>query len=176
MGVAKELFKCVNDDKPVRASKDISGFVAASLYGACKVGDIPRQIKEFVVHTGLDKKTIGKFYKRLEMIIKKHPRKENSLQVGYSGSTPSLMIPRFATSLKLKYPVQRAAEIVAERAVEMGITSGKAPTTVAAAALFMCTQLSSDKKQMKDICDVTGVSEPTVRKCLKDLEAVQSQL
>jgi transcription initiation factor TFIIB len=177
---AKELFKSMNDNKPIKASKDILGFVTASLYGACKIGGIPRQIKEFTALTGLEKKVIGKYYKRIEAVSKANLAKshgQDGLNVGYQSATPSQMIPRFARSLKMIFRAQSAAEQVAQAAVDHGITSGKAPPTVAAAAIFLVTQISrdvNDRRSMKDVVDVTGVSEPTIRKCLKDLQDNQS--
>jgi transcription initiation factor TFIIB len=177
---AKELFKSMNDHKPIKASKDILGFVTASLYGSCKIGGIPRQIKEFTALTGLEKKVIGKYYKRIEAVSKANLAKshgQDGLNVGYQSATPAQMIPRFARNLKLAFKAQSAAEQVAQAAVDHGITSGKAPTTVAAAALFMVTQISrdaGDRRAIKEVVEVTGVSEPTIRKCLKDLTDNQS--
>jgi transcription initiation factor TFIIB len=175
---AKELLKGVNDSKPIKSVKDVVGFSTASVYGACKIGGIPRQIKEFTALTGLEKKVIGKYYKRIEQISKEKFSGDvcSGLNMTYQSATPAQMIPRFASSLGIQYKTQILAEHLAQKAVDLGITSGKAPTTVAAAAIFMSSRINKINKPIKDICLVTGVSEPTIRKCLQDMESNQAKL
>jgi len=177
---AKQLYKIMYELKPIKSSKDMIGYATASLYAACKIGGIARQLKEFMAVSTLDKKTIGKFYKKIETESKRVGQNGSAINegmdLGYQSNTPAQMIPRFATGLKLDNKVRSAAERVAQKAVEFGITSGKAPTTVAAAAILMCSQLHTNKTPIKDIIEITGVTESTIRKCLKDLEANPEKL
>jgi transcription initiation factor TFIIB len=41
---------------------------------------------------------------------------------------------------------------------------------VVAAAIFLVAALLNERKTQKEIAEVTGVSEPTIRNCVKDLE------
>ncbi|KAK5836953.1 hypothetical protein PVK06_012759 [Gossypium arboreum] len=46
---------------------------------------------------------------------------------------------------------------------------GQSPISIAAAVIYIITQLSDDKKPLKDISVVTGVAEGTIRNSYKDL-------
>ena len=49
------------------------------------------------------------------------------------------------------------------------LTSGKGPTGVAAAALYIAAVLENEKRTQRDIADVVGVTEVTIRNRYKDL-------
>ncbi|TYI33512.1 hypothetical protein ES332_A04G138400v1 [Gossypium tomentosum] len=51
----------------------------------------------------------------------------------------------------------------------MLVTSWQSPISIAAAVIYIITQLSDDKKPLKDISVVTGVAEGTTRNSYKDL-------
>lgn len=59
--------------------------------------------------------------------------------------------------------VQRAATHIARKAVEMDIVPGRSPISVAAAAIYMASQASDQKKTHKEIGDIAGVADVTIR-------------
>lgn len=63
--------------------------------------------------------------------------------------------------------VQRAATHVAEKANEMDGISGRSPISVAAAAIYIASQASEHKCGLKEIGDVAGVAEVTIRQTYK---------
>ncbi|CAK9183977.1 unnamed protein product [Ilex paraguariensis] len=46
---------------------------------------------------------------------------------------------------------------------------GRSPISIAAAVIYIVTQLSDDKKPLKDVALATGVAEGTIRNSYKDL-------
>ncbi len=176
---AKNLYKIMYDLKPIKSSKEMIGYAIAALYAACKIGGAARNLKEFMIVSGLDRKAIGKYYKKIEAESKRvseNDPNKSMIELGYQSNTPAQMIPRLADSLGLEFKVRAAAERVANRAVEFGITSGKSPTTVAAAAIFMCSELHTTKTPIADIANAAGITESTIRKCLKDLKENKARL
>ena len=49
----------------------------------------------------------------------------------------------------------------------MDIVRGRSPISVAAAAMYMASQASSDKRTQKEIADIAGVADVTIRQSYK---------
>jgi transcription initiation factor TFIIB len=139
--------------------RSIEGVVATSLYTACRRGNIPRTLDEISGVSKVSKKQIGKTYRFLsrELKIKLHP------------TSPSDYIPRFASKLGLSGKVQSKAIEIIRKAKDCGLSSGKGPTGLAAAAIYIASVLLSERKTQRDVADVAGVTEVTIRNRYKEL-------
>lgn len=56
---------------------------------------------------------------------------------------------RFCSNLGLPKQVQMAATYIARKAVELDLVPGRSPISVAAAAIYMASQASAEKKTQK---------------------------
>lgn len=65
--------------------------------------------------------------------------------------------------------VQARAKDILNKALDEDITSGKGPTGVAAAALYIAAVLEGERRTQRDIADVVGVTEVTIRNRYKDI-------
>ena len=70
---------------------------------------------------------------------------------------------RFCSSLYLPKQVQMAATHKARKAVELDLVPGRSPVSVAAAAIYMASQASAEKRTQKEIGDIAGVADVTIR-------------
>merc|ERR1712210_322694 len=70
---------------------------------------------------------------------------------------------RFCGTLGLARDIQRAATTIAKRAVDLDLVPGRSPISVAAAAIYMAAQASNDKKSQREISDIAGVAEVTIK-------------
>ena len=52
--------------------------------------------------------------------------------------------------------VQKAATHIAKKAVDLDIVPGRSPISVAAAAIYMASQASDDKRTQREIADIAG--------------------
>ena len=139
--------------------RSIESVVAASIYTACRRCNIPRTLDEVSEVSNVPKKQIGKNYRFLS----------RKLNIKLEPTSPVDYIPRFASKLGLSGVVQaRAIEIIHE-ARENGLNSGKAPTGLAAAALYIASIFSCERKTQKDIAVVVNVTEVTIRNRYKEL-------
>lgn len=59
--------------------------------------------------------------------------------------------------------VQRAASHIGRKAVELDIVPGRSPISVAAAAIYMASHASDKKLTKKEIGDIAGVADVTIR-------------
>ena len=60
-----------------------------------------------------------------------------------------------------------AAAHIAREAVHLEIVSGRSPISVAAAAIYMASQVSDDKRTQKEISEIAGVADVTIRQSYK---------
>ncbi|MEM3432464.1 MAG: hypothetical protein QXU76_03770, partial [Candidatus Bilamarchaeaceae archaeon] len=83
---------------------------------------------------------------------------------------PSQYVPKFATALKLSGEVQSDAVKLIKKALKKGLISGRGPTGVAAAALYIASAMHGVKKTQKEVADVAGVTEVTIRNRYRELK------
>ncbi|XP_022644745.1 transcription initiation factor IIB-like isoform X3 [Varroa destructor] len=114
----------------------------------------------------VSKKEIGRCFK---LILK-------ALETSVELITTGDFMSRFCSNLALPPSVQKAATHIARKAVEMDIVAGRSPISVAAAAIYMASQASAEKKSQKDIGDIAGVAEVTIRQSYKQMYPKAAQL
>lgn len=158
---ASELYKKVEDLKSTKG-RNQDAVIAACLYIACRQEDKPRTVKEIcTVANGATKKEIG----RAKEFIVKQLEVDMLQPMGtiHAGD----FLRRFCSSLGMNNQAVKAAQEAVQRSEALDIR--RSPITIAAAIIYMITQLSEDKKLLKDISAATGVAENTIRNSYKDL-------
>ena len=153
---ANALFKKVHDGRSLRGRSN-DAIASACLYIACRQEGVPRTFKEIVAVSTVSKKEIGRCFK---LILKAH---DTNVEIITTGD----FMNRFCGQLGLARDIQRAATTIAKRAVDLDLVPGRSPISVAAAAIYMATQASSNKKSPKDISDIAGVAEVTIKQSYK---------
>ncbi|XP_023881775.1 transcription initiation factor IIB [Quercus suber] len=160
---ANEIYKKVEDQKPLRG-RNQDAILAACLYIACRQEDKPRTVKEICsVANGATKKEVGR---AKEFIVKQlEVEMGQSMEMGtiHAGD----FLRRFCSHLGMTNQAVKAAQEAVQKSEELDIR--RSPISVAAAVIYMITQLSDDKKLLKDISLSTGVAEGTIRNSYKDL-------
>jgi len=71
--------------------------------------------------------------------------------------------------LKLNAETQSNAIEILEQAQKAELTSGRGPTGIAAAALYVAALLHGEKRTQREVADVAGVTEVTIRNRYKEL-------
>ncbi|MBS1266256.1 MAG: Transcription initiation factor IIB [Candidatus Woesearchaeota archaeon] len=139
--------------------RSMESVVAGSLYAACRRHEVPRTLDEMSEASGIEKKEIGRTYRFVtrELGIKILP------------SNPSDYVPRFSSSLKLSAETQSKAVEILEMARKAELTSGRGPTGIAAAALYVSALIHGEKRTQREVADVAGVTEVTIRNRYKEL-------
>lgn len=162
---SNKLFKQVYESKSLkgRANDAIS---AACLYIACRQEGVPRTFKEICAISRISKKEIGRCFK---LIVK---NLETCVDVITSGDFMS----RFCSNLDLPNSVQKAATYIARKAVDIDLVAGKSPISVAAAAIYMASQASAERRSQKEISEIAGVAEVTIRQSYKLMHPKAAQL
>jgi transcription initiation factor TFIIB len=138
----------------------IESVVAAVIYSICRIQNIPRTLEEISKVSGIPKKEIGRAYRFIK----------NELRIDVPLTNPSEYITKFATALRLSSEVQADAARLVAKALRKGLISGRGPTGVAAAALYIASAMRGEKKTQKEVADVAGVTEVTIRNRYRELK------
>ncbi len=146
--------------------RSIDAMVAATVYAACRIHKIPRTMDEVVKAVGdlnkdakLTRKEIGKVYRFLlrELNIKTPP------------ADPMEYLEKIASMLGLSQRTIEIAKKILEDAEKMEITSGKGPTGLAAAAIYIASLITGEKRTQREVATIAGVTEVTIRNRYKEL-------
>ena len=78
-------------------------------------------------------------------------------------------VPRFTSLLGLPGTVGAKAAGILRRVIDEGMGSGKGPAGIAAAAIYTACIQENTSRTQRDISQVTGVTEVTVRNRHKDI-------
>lgn len=139
--------------------RTIEGVASAVLYAACRQCNVPRTLEEISKISGMNKKEIGRNYRNIS----------RQLELKLLPTTPQDYISRFASYLKLSNEVQTKTSYILKKAAEKELTSGRGPTGLAAAALYMASVLCAERRTQREIAEITGVTEVTIRNRYKEL-------
>ncbi len=138
----------------------IESVVAAVIYMVCRQYGIPRTLDEISEISGISKKEIGRTYRFLK----------KELYVDVPLTNPIYYVPRFASALGLSGKVQEKAKDILTEAVEKGLISGRGPTGVAAAAVYIASVMMGERRTQKEVAEVAGVTEVTIRNRYRELK------
>jgi len=162
---ANLLFKQVHDGRTLKGRSN-DAIASACLYIACRQEGVPRTFKEICAVSKVSKKEIGRCFK---LILK-------ALETSVDLITTGDFMSRFCSNLGLPPAVQRGATHIARKAVELDIVPGRSPISVAAAAIYMASQASNDKKTQKEIGDIAGVADVTIKQSYKLMYPKRNEL
>ncbi|MBI2662671.1 transcription initiation factor IIB [Candidatus Woesearchaeota archaeon] len=139
--------------------RSMESVIAGALYAACRRHEIPRTLDEMGEASGIEKKEIGRTYRFVT----------RELGINIKPSNPADYIPRFASALKLSPETQSKAVEILELARDIELTSGRGPTGIAAASLYVSSLIHGEKRTQREVADVAGVTEVTIRNRYKEL-------
>lgn len=139
--------------------RSMESVVSGALYAACRRHEVPRTLDELADASSIEKKEIGRTYRFVT----------RELGISILPSNPADYIARFATSLKLSAETQSRAVEILEQAQREELTSGRGPTGIAAAALYVSALIHGEKRTQREVADVAGVTEVTIRNRYKEL-------
>lgn len=139
--------------------RSMESVVSGALYAACRRHEVPRTLDELSEASGIEKKEIGRTYRFIT----------RELGITIMPSNPADYIARFASSLKLGPETQSRAVEILHDAQHQELTSGRGPTGIAAAALYVAALMHGEKRTQREVADVAGVTEVTIRNRYKEL-------
>jgi len=139
--------------------RSMESVIAACIYAACRSYNIPRTLDEIANASDVERKEIGRTYR---FITRK-------LAIKITPSSPQDYISRFSSILHLSPKSQNDALRILKKADISELTSGRGPAGIAAAALYVAALINDEKKTQREVADVAGITEVTIRNRYKEL-------
>lgn len=143
--------------------RNIAGIMTAALYAACRLKKVPRTFEDFLKFSKLSKKTMRKFYRIFV----------ETMEIKVPLANPKEYVARYCSSLGLSTHVQnKVYEILEKLSDKNTISSGRDPTKLTAAAIYIAGILEGEKRTQKEIAQVANISEVTLRNRYKEIARI----
>ncbi len=139
--------------------RSIQGVTAAAIYVACRQCGVARTLDEIAQASTVNKKEVGRSYR---FLIKE-------LNYFIPPLKPSQYITKFSNQLTMQGKVEEIAHKILATAKELKLTSGRGPTGIAAAASYIASVLTGERKTQREIAEIAQVTEVTIRNRYKEL-------
>ena len=130
--VAKKYEQAV--DRGLVRGRSMESVIASLLYAVTREMGTPRTLEEIAEASGVERREIGRTYRYIA----------RELHIRILPAAPQDYVPRFASMLGLSDKVQARAIQFLREAKKNEVTSGKGPTGVAAAALYIAAVLEGE--------------------------------
>jgi len=145
--------------KALVRGRSMESVVVGAIYIASRRFNLPRSLNEICKLTGANKREVGKTYRFIA----------RSLGVRLLPSGPAEYIPKFANKLGFNSSTQTKAVEILKKAQNIELTSGRGPIGLAAASLYVASLMTGEKRTQREIADVVGVTEVTIRNRYKEI-------
>jgi transcription initiation factor TFIIB len=155
---ASVIYRKAVKEKLIRG-RSIQGVTSAALYLACRQCGLPRTLDEIAQASTVHKKEVGRSYR---FLIKE-------LNYSIPPLKPSQYITKFSNQLTMQGKVEEIAHKILASAKELKLTSGRGPTGIAAAASYIASVLTGERKTQREIAEIAQVTEVTIRNRYKEL-------
>ncbi|HEY0088879.1 MAG TPA: transcription initiation factor IIB [Candidatus Lokiarchaeia archaeon] len=150
----KEAFK-----KKLLRGRSINGMVAACLYFACREKKIPRTLQEILEETSVSAKNVRRCYRTLI----------SELNLKVPSTDPISLVPRYIAELKLDIYIEKGTIKILQNFITKFSTSGKDPKGLCAGALYLVCKTRNKRISQKEVANIIGVTEVTLRSRYKEL-------
>ena len=139
--------------------RSIQGVTAAALYMACRQCRLARTLDEIAEASSIDKKEVGRSYR---FLVKE-------LNYFVPPLKPTHYISKFSNQLAMQGKNEEIAHKTLTVAKNLKLTSGRGPTGIAAAASYIASVLTGERKTQREIAEIAQVTEVTIRNRYKEL-------
>ena len=159
------IYKKAIEEDFIKGRK-IDAVAAAAVYAACRKSGIPRTLDDVVNASPVDRKEVGRTYRLLA----------RELSLNLMPASPQDYVDHFSSQLGLSQTTKTKALDILQQADEKGLTSGRGPTGVAAAAIYIAALLCGEHRTQQEVAEVAGVTEVTIRNRYKELPETPDDL
>jgi transcription initiation factor TFIIB len=170
------VHKDISEQKMFRGMNR-DGIKAASIYISCRLNGCPRTAHEIAEIFRLDKTSATNGCSMAVNILQNIERNvEPAQKTDLCTTLPSSFIDRYCSRLNFNKELTMLAKFVANKIEKNNIITDNIPHAIAAGIVYFIAQtcqMNISKQEVKGVC---GVSEVTINKCYKKLEAIRENL
>lgn len=174
---AMAIHKDISEQKMFRGMNR-DGIKAASIYISCRLNGCPRTAHEIAEIFKLDKTSATNGCSMAVNIYYNIDRNggNNQQQSELCSTTPSLFIERYCSRLNMNQELIALSKFISQKIEQLSIINDNTPHSIAAGIVYFIGQICNleiTKTEIKQIC---GVSEVTINKCYKKIDAIKEKL
>jgi transcription initiation factor TFIIB len=140
--------------------RSIPAVLAAAVYIVYRDFGVPKTMKDIATVSNIKRKNIARVYRQLLL----------ELDYKVPNPDPVKCIAKIANKGNLTEKTKRHALDIMEKVTENEISAGKDPMGLAATVLYMSCIKTGENITQKEISNVAGVTEVTLRNRFKDLK------
>jgi transcription initiation factor TFIIB len=145
--------------KQLIRGRTIQSVAVASIYMACRQCGVIRTLEDVAGAANITKKEAARNYRFLLRELKPSVPQVN----------PRGYISKIVNKLALSGETERLAMAILNQASEMKLTSGRGPSGIAAACIYISSQLTDERRTQGEIAKEAQVTEVTIRNRYKEL-------
>jgi len=156
---AATTYKVIVEKRCVRG-RNIRTLSAATVYMACKKCGFARTLNEVAIASKISRIKVGKVYR---FLVKE-------LRCFIPPVKAAQYLKKFQNQLTISEKTKEITDKILEVANEIKLTSGRDPMGIVAAATYVASLLTGEKKTQREIAEIARVTEATIRTRCKELE------
>ena len=145
--------------KKLIRGRTIQSVVVATIYMACRQCGVIRTLEDVAGAANITKKEAARNYRFLLRELKSSVPQVN----------PQGYISKIVNKLALTGDTEKLAMAILTQASEMKLTSGRGPSGIAAACIYISSQLTDERRTQGEIAKEAQVTEVTIRNRYKEL-------
>jgi len=136
--------------------------LCAVVYIACRLTDTPRTLTDIAETAGIKKKILQRVYRLVY----------TNLGIQSVSYNPAEFISRISNEANVSEKTKRDARKILELSQENGMTFGKNPMSMAAAAVYLAVRRNEEDVSQTTISHISGISAVTIRNRVKEMEVI----
>jgi transcription initiation factor TFIIB len=173
---AMTIHKDISEQKMFRGMNR-DGIKSASIYISCRLNGCPRTAHEIAEIFRLDKASATNGCSMAVNILHNIERNTNhSQQTELCPTTPSLFIERYCSRLNMNPELTMLSKFIARKVENENIINDNTPHSIAAGIVYFISQVCNLNITKQDIKTICGVSEVTINKCYKKMDAIKDTI
>jgi len=145
--------------KQLIRGRAIKSVAVASIYMACRQCGVIRTLEDVAGAANISKKEAARNYRLLFRKLKPSVPQVNT----------GKYISKIVNNLELSGETERLAMVILNQASEMKLTGGRGPAGMAAACIYISSQLTNERRTQGEISKEAQVTEVTIRNRYKEL-------
>ena len=146
--------------KKILSGRSTAGMICATTYIACRLTNTPRTIQDVSKAGNVKRKQLQSTYRFLLKELDMHPESYN----------PTEFVSRIANATNASERTRRHALKILDTSRRKGVTTGKNPMGMAAAALHLSALKHHEKISQISISKVSGINTVTIRERAKEIK------
>ena len=173
---AMTIHKDISEQKMFRGMNR-DGIKAASIYISCRLNGCPRTAHEIAEIFRLDKTSATNGCSMAVNILQNIERNiEPSQKTDLCATLPSSFIDRYCSRLNFNKEMTMLSKFVANKIEKENIITDNIPHAISAGIVYFVGQVCQSNNTKQEVKAISGVSEVTINKCYKKLDALRESL